>query len=184
MSYSGNFATMKAFRLCLLFLMIAGTASAQERKLNARDSMQLPAYERFPTLPPFNILLQDSATVFNTYNIKEGKPSVLFFFSPDCEHCQMVTDSLTKYMSDMKKTDFYFFTFMPLSMLRPFVQTHHLEDYKNIKAIGKDYEFFFPMYYKAQTVPWLVVYDRKKRLVKAWNGGVKMPELIQMLNRL
>jgi thiol-disulfide isomerase/thioredoxin len=164
--------------------MISGIASAQERKLNARDSMQLPAYQRFPTLPPFNILLQDSATIFNTYNIKEGRPSVLFFFSPDCDHCEMMIDSLKKHMAELKKADFYLFTFMPLSMLRPFAEKHHLADYNNIAAVGKDYDFFFPMYYKAETVPWLVVYDRKKRLVKAWNGGVKMPELIKMINNL
>jgi len=40
------------------------------------------------------------------------------------------------------------------------------------------------MYYKATTVPWLVVYDRQKHLVKAWNGGVKMPELVETLERL
>ncbi len=159
------------------------SALAQERKMNARDSMQLPAYERFPTLPPFKILLQDSATIFNTYHIKKGKPTVLFFFSPDCEHCEMVTDSLLKYMPRMREADFYMFTFMPLSELRPFVKRHHLDELKNV-VLGKDYEFFFPMYYKATTVPWLVVYDRQKHLVKAWNGGVKMPELVETLERL
>jgi thiol-disulfide isomerase/thioredoxin len=174
---------MKAFQLFLLLLLIGITASAQERKMNARDSMQLPAYQRFPTLPPFNILLQDSATVFNTYNVKKGRPTVLFFFSPDCEHCQITTDSLMKHMDEMKRADFYMFTFMPLTALRPFAAAHHMNDYKNI-IVGKDYEFFFPMYYKAQTVPWLVVYNRKKQLVKAWNGTVKMPELVSMLNEL
>jgi thiol-disulfide isomerase/thioredoxin len=175
---------MKVLRLCLLLSLVCSTAFAQEGKLNARDSMQLPAYQRFPTLPPFNILLQDSATVFNTYNVKEGRPTVLFFFSPDCEHCEMITDSLVKYMGYMHKADFYMFTFMSLAMLRPFAEKHHLADFWNIKAVGKDYEYFFPMYYKAETVPWLVVYDRKKRLVKSWNGGVKMPELIKMLEHL
>src|ERR1043165_3515360 len=174
---------MKFFRLCLCLLMICAAAFVHAQKMSARDSMQLPAYQRFPTLPPFNILLQDSATVFNTYNVKEGRPTVLFFFSPDCEHCEMVTDSLIKHMDEMKKTNFYMFTFMPLSMLRPFAERHHLDDYKNI-TVGKDYDFFFPMYYKATTVPYLVVYDRHKRLVKLWNGGLKMPELIKMLNNL
>jgi thiol-disulfide isomerase/thioredoxin len=174
---------MKSMMIGLLLCLCGTAAFAQERKLNARDSMQLPAYERFPTLPPFNILLQDSATIFNTYNIKEGKPTVLFFFSPDCEHCQMVTDSLVKYMPQMKEADFYMFTFMPLTELRPFAEKKHLNELRNV-TLGKDYEFFFPMYYKATTVPWLVVYDRHKRLVKAWNGGVKMPELIEMLQRL
>ncbi|MBS1616290.1 MAG: thioredoxin fold domain-containing protein [Bacteroidetes bacterium] len=174
---------MKSLLICLLLSLCGLSASAQEHPMNARDSMQLPAYERFPSLPPFKILLPDSATIFNTYNIPKGRPSVLFFFSPDCEHCQMVTDSLLKYMPQMKEARFYMFTFMPLSELRPFIARKHLDELKNV-VLGKDYEFFFPMYYKATTVPWLVVYDRQKRLVKAWNGGVKMPELVQMLDKL
>ncbi len=171
---------MKKLFACLAFCLLSITAQAQ---LSARDSMQLPAYQRFPTLPAFNLLLQDSATEFNTYNIKEGRPTVLFFFSPDCEHCQMTTDSLMKHMDEMKSADFYMFTFMPLALLRPFAEKRHLNDYKNI-TLGKDYQFFFPDFYKATTVPYLVVYDRKKRLVKLWNGTVKMPELISVLKSL
>jgi thiol-disulfide isomerase/thioredoxin len=174
---------MKAFRLCLLFITICAAASAQERKLNARDSMQLPAYMRFPTLPAFNLLLQDSVTEFNTYNIKEGRPTVLFFFSPDCEHCQITTKALMSKMDSMKGADFYMFSFMPLSMLRTFAKEYHLDDYPNI-LVAKDNEFFFPSFYKAQTVPYLVVYDRHKKLVKLWNGTVKVPELIKVLNSL
>ncbi len=169
-------------KLIAAVLLCIAAPFAQAQK-TARDSAQLPAYQRFPTLPAFNLLLQDSATEFNTYNIKEGRPTVLFFFSPDCEHCQMTTDSLMKHMEEMKKADFYMFTFMPLSMLRPFAEKHGLNDYKNI-TVAKDYQFFFPGFYKAATVPYLVVYDRKKRLVKLWNGTVKMPELITTLKAL
>src|ERR1051325_1371806 len=98
---------MKFFRFCLFLGMLCAVSTAHAQTLSARDSMQLPAYQRFPTLPAFNILMLDSATVFNTYNVKEGRPTVLFFFSPDCEHCEMITDSLTKYMGYMHNADFY-----------------------------------------------------------------------------
>src|SRR5688572_11486229 len=128
MSSSPELRMMKMFRLglCLLMIGFALPASAQ---LNARDSMQLPAYQRFPTLPAFNILLQDSATLFNTFNIPEGRPNVLFFFSPDCDHCIMTVDSLLKNMNAMKGADFHMFTFTPLAMLKPFAQERHLADY-------------------------------------------------------
>lgn len=174
---------MKILRLCAVFLMFCAPVFAQPRKMNARDSMQLPAYQRYPTLPAFNIVLQDSSAVFNTYNIAEGRPTVLFFFSPDCDHCQMTTDSLMKHMDEMKMADFYMFTFMPLSMLRSFAEKNHLADYKNI-TVGKDQAYFFPLYYKAETVPYLVLYDKHKKLVKLWNGSVKMPELLSELNKL
>lgn len=183
MSSKAELRNMKMFRLglCLLMIAFAVPASAQ---MNARDSMQLPAYQRFPTLPAFNILLQDSSTIFNTYNIPEGRPTVLFFFSPDCDHCIMTTDSLLKNMKSMQGADFHMFTFSSLAMLKPFAEQRRLAEYPNILTVGKDYQYFFPMYYKAETVPYLVVYDRKKRLARLWNGTVKMPELIQLLNSL
>ena len=158
--------------LCCLTL----TASAQ----SSRDSLP---YQKYPTLPAFNLLMQDSSTIFNTYNIKEGRPTVLFFFSPDCEHCHMTTKALMEHMGEMKNADFYFFTFMNLSLLRPFADMYHLNKFKNI-TVGKDYQFFFPDFYGAKFVPYLVVYDKHKRLVKLYENAVKMDDLVPLLKSL
>lgn len=165
----------RIFLLVTSLLFLSSAAFAQDKKADT-----LP-YLKYPKLPAFNLLLQDSATIFNTYNIPEGKPVLLYFFSPDCEHCELVLKSLLGKMDSLKAVQLYVFTPMSLSMLKPFAEKLHLKDYKNIKVVGKDYEFFFPMFYGAKYVPYLVVYDRKKQFVKMWEGGAKMTELMDVL---
>ncbi len=140
-------------------------------------------YLKYPTLPAFNLISQDSSKVFNMFNAREGRPIVLFFFSPDCEHCQVTTTRIMEKMDSMQNADFYFFTFMPLSLLRPFAEQHHLNGHKNI-MVGKDYQYFFPQFYGATTVPYIVVYDRHKKFVKLYENSVKTTELIALLNTL
>jgi len=162
--------------LVLLVLLVGLPAHAQ----SSRDSLP---YLKYPNLPAFNLLSPDSSKVFNTFYIKEGKPTVLFFFSPDCEHCQITTKRMLEKMDSMKQADFYFFTYMRLPFLRAFIEEYHLNKYPNI-ITGQDYQFFFPKFYGATTVPYLVVYDRQKKFVKLFNGGAKASELISLLNSL
>ena len=169
---------MKKMQIALLLLALctALNAGAQAKK----DSLP---YQKYPTLPAMQLLLQDSSTIFSMYHVKESRPTVLFFFSPDCDHCHMTTKALLENMNAMKNADFYFLTYMPLTALRPFAAQYHLADYKNI-TVGKDYQNFFMSFYGATTVPYLVIYDRHKKLVKLYDGGIKMPELISLLEAL
>jgi hypothetical protein len=86
-------------------------------------------------------------------------------------------------MDSLKGVQIYMFTPMSLSMLKPFAAQMKLKDYKNI-TVGKDYEYFFPAFYGANYVPYLVIYDRKKKFVKMWEGGAKMDELMKVLTSL
>lgn len=142
-----------------------------------RDSLP---YQKYPTLPAFNLLMLDSQTVFNTYDIPKGKPTLLMFFSPDCDHCKMLTDSLLNHMDELKKANIYMLTPMALSAIRDFYNKMNLRAYPNI-TIGKDYEMFFPRYYGAYYVPFLAIYDRKKKLVRSFEGGGKMEDIIKSL---
>lgn len=166
---------LTAFLLVLIFPINA--VSAQDKK---RDSLP---YQKYPTLPAFNILLQDSATIFNTYNVPEGRPTLMVFFSPDCEHCQMTIRNMMGKMDSLKNIQILMFTPMPFSMLRPFAKEMKLNDHRNI-MVGKDYQYFFPGFYGANYVPYIVIYDRKKKFVKMWEGGVKMEELMGVLRGL
>lgn len=169
---------MKHLRFLLATIIILGNfgAGAQEK------AEQLP-YQKYPTLPAFNLMNLDSSEVINMYYAKSDKPTVLFFFSPDCEHCQITTGKLMAKMDSMQNAYFYFMTFMPLSDLRPFAKLHHFENYKNIIA-GKDYQFFFPKFYGASTVPYLAIYDKQKKFVKLYDGAIKVPEIHHILDSL
>ncbi len=171
---------MKKASLLLIALLSLHTVFAQHKKMVANDTTVYP-YLKLPTLPAFNILLQDSSTLYNTYNIPAGKPTVMLLFSPDCEHCQKFIAELLNKMDSLKGVNFVLFTPMPLAELRPFAKKLELAKYKNILAIGKDYLYFSLPFYNVKYVPVIAVYDKKKHFIKRYEGTAKVHDLIELV---
>ena len=172
---------LKRFVIVLLLAVCAFGAGAQTKSQPAGiDSLP---YQKYPGLPAFNVLLQDSATIFNTYYVPEGQPTVIMFFSPDCEHCQRTTEAIMAKIDSLQGVHILFLTPMSLSLLRPFATQMKLNGHKNI-TVGKDYEFFFYRFFGANFVPYVAVYDRKKKFAKMWEGRVKIEELMKVVTAL
>ena len=160
----------KTILLAATFALWTAAVFAQGQK----DS--LPAYQKYPTLPAFNIRLMDSITVFNTYNIPKGRPVMLILFSPDCSHCQAFFRKFLPAMDSFRNIDIYLVTpYSKMSALRNFYDENHLGDYKNIKLAGRDYEYFCSGFYGVRSVPDLMLYDKHKKLVKLFDhpGNIK-----------
>ncbi len=168
---------MRKLLLFLLLIACGTTNYAQEHQAQqpTRDSL---AYKLYPGLPAFNIRLLDSFTVFNTYNIPKGRPSLLVLFEPDCKHCQDVTRELLKNMDSLSNIDFYWVTPAPsMSRLREFNNEYKLAGYKNIKVVGRDYEFFYIDYFGVNSYPDFALYDEQKKFVHLFQGRVTSKDL-------
>lgn len=160
----------------LLGLLFHFPASAQMKK-PTEDTVIHP-YQKNPKLPAFRLLSMDSSSVFNTYNIPSGKPIILIYFGPECEHCQRFTEGMLKSIDSLKDFRIYMFTFANLTQLKGFYEKYHLSQYKNI-TMGKDYEFFFPSFYGARFVPYIAVYDKHKHFSKKFEGSATVTELYE-----
>jgi len=169
------------FLVLILFFICLANAPGQGKK-NAKNVQEpvvdsLP-YQKYPTLPAFNILLLDSTTIFNTFNIEEGKPSLIVFFDPECKHCKLVTKMLLCGMDSLKDVNVYMISSVhSIGAIKRFYDEYRLGDYKNILVVGRDYEFFFVTYYGVKFVPDIVVYDSHKNLVKFFEGHTTISEL-------
>jgi len=148
--------------------------------LHAQSAGDSLPYLQHPELPAFRIQMLDSSTMFNTFNIKAGKKTVLMLFSPDCEHCQHMADSMRNHMEEMQDVQIYMFSFMDLYQIKHFAAKYKLNRYKNI-TFGKDIDFFFAGFYSLTSVPGIAIYDKKKRFVKLFNGGAKIEDLLAAL---
>lgn len=136
-----------------------------------------------PPLPPFRILLLDSITHFNTIDIPKGNPSILMFFSPDCEHCQKETESIIKNMDSLRNVNLIFITVDPFDRMKVFNEFYKLSKYKNV-MVGRDYSFFFPYHFQGAQPPYTVIYDRHKRMEAVLSSETNAHELISYLNKL
>jgi thiol-disulfide isomerase/thioredoxin len=138
--------------------------------------------KRKPEIPVFNLLLKDSVTIFNTGNIPEGKPSVLLFFSPDCEHCQQETIDLLANMDSLKNVNFYFVTVDPMDRMRRFDTFYKLYRYPNI-TLGRDYTVSFPGHFKNVAPPYSVIYNPDKTMRVIFEGETPVSRFIKATHK-
>ena len=120
-------------------------------------------------LPSFNLLLADSITHFNTSKIPTGRPIVLFYFGPHCPYSRAQMDNIVKDMAILKDIRFYIFTSYSFGEMKSFYNHYQLKKYLNITT-GVDTENFFGNYFEARGVPYLAIYNKDKRLNKAFIG--------------
>ena len=65
--------------------------------LAAQSDSIAPAFKRFPTLPPFQLLLSDSTTVYTKAQLPSRKAVFFMVFSPECSHCQHAAEELHQF---------------------------------------------------------------------------------------
>ena len=129
-------------------------------------------------LPPFNILLQDSATLLNTADIPTGKQLIFIGFSPICIHCQQETREILSHMDQFNKVHFYFVTPFDFKEAKEFYLYFGMNKYPNI-SMGIDSSNYFFKYFKAPGAPYTAVFDSKKRLKQVMSERFDVNELIK-----
>jgi hypothetical protein len=132
-------------------------------------------------LPAFDILLVDSVTHFNTANIPTGQPFIVIGFSPMCIHCQKETEDIIKHIQKFKGIQIYYVTYHPYSEMKAFYRYFHIAKYPNI-TIGVDLKDYFLSYFKAPGIPYIALFDSKKRLKQVYQQEVDAAKLAKAVS--
>jgi thiol-disulfide isomerase/thioredoxin len=122
-------------------------------------------------MPEFSMLLTDSTTWLNTNKLSTGKPTTFFYFSPFCPYCKAQTKEIIEDMDRLKNINFYFISKFPMPNLKAFQKEYQLAKYPNIN-IGMDTSTFVMDYFEIAYVPYLAIYNKEKKLNKAFIGKI------------
>lgn len=168
--------------LCCAWVGTRAQSADVMKKAFSTPKDSLP-YRLNPVLPEFNIKLLDSASIFNTNEIKKGRPVALLLFAPDCGHCQQTTEMLLSKMDSLSGIDFYFVSHVrSVTSIRNFADKYKLSNYKNIKVVGQDYDFFFLSHYGTRLLPDIALYDRHKKLLKLFESNITVKDLYEAVH--
>ncbi|MBO9203280.1 MULTISPECIES: TlpA family protein disulfide reductase [Niastella] len=126
-------------------------------------------------LPAFKLLLSDSLS-YNTGNIQEGKPSVLFYFRPNCPYSKAQMAEIIDNIDRVKDIQFYIFTSMPFADMIQFSKQYNLNKYKNI-TVGVDESNYFPHYFEVPGVPTIAIYSKEKKLNALFVGQTPLEQI-------
>lgn len=134
-------------------------------------------------IPPFKIM-QTNGTFFTAAELPKNKPVVLIYFSPDCEHCQVLLNALFKKIDEFKKTELVLVTFKPLEELAGFEKSYHTNKYPFIKTGTEGETFFLRYFYHIQFTPFTAVYDKTGKLVTSYRKTTPLDDLITQVRKL
>ncbi|TCJ12595.1 hypothetical protein EPD60_15110 [Flaviaesturariibacter flavus] len=167
---------MKVIRILFFLLMLTGSAAAQ----NAKDSLP---YQRFPELPPIQLLLGDSVTVFKKEQLPKNKPVLVIIFSPGCSHCQHTAEELVRRKDSLPDMHLVLATFASIGEMNEFRTKYHTDLLPNT-VVGKDIYFLLPPFFGVTHLPFLAFYDRKGMLAETFEGSMPVPQMLERIRVL
>jgi thiol-disulfide isomerase/thioredoxin len=143
---------------------------------HAQSDSIVPGYKRFPTIPPFTLLKVDS-TNFTRKNLARNKKTMIMFFSPGCDHCRHQTDSMLAHIDQFKDVEIVMATYQPFEDMKGFYNDYKLSKYSNI-MVGRDTQYFFPPFYKISSLPFMILYSAKGKLITTFEGSTPVNKVL------
>lgn len=134
-------------------------------------------------VPPFKVV-QSNGKVFRAQDLPMGKPIILIYFSPECDHCDVMTNEMMKHPEKYKKASVAMVTYLPVDQVGKFVQKHGLAKLSNFYVGTEGTSFFLRNYYKLNKMPFLALYTKNGDLVKSYTDESGMPQLVKQLSTL
>ncbi|TDH23234.1 hypothetical protein EXU57_17305 [Segetibacter sp. 3557_3] len=161
--------TQKALRLSftpLLLILMFTAAMAQSGKV-----------------PPFRIV-QAGGKIFKAENLPQGKPVLIIYFSPECDHCDHLVKQLLKRGPGLKKVSVAMITHLPMATVADFVKRNNLAKYGNFYVGTEGTTYFVRNYYGVVEMPFTALYSRQGELVKKYLHQPEINDLFEKLNHL
>ncbi len=140
-------------------------------------------YAQSGKLPPFRVV-QSNGKVFKAEDLPIGKPIILIYFSPECDHCDKLMKDLMKRQANFKKASIAMITYLPVEKVSKFVQQYNLNKYPNIYVGTEGNAFFVRNYYKITDMPFIALHNKNGDVVKVYRKEGALTDLISQLDKL
>jgi cytochrome oxidase Cu insertion factor (SCO1/SenC/PrrC family) len=152
------------------FLFLATTASAFGQAKNP------PA-----TLPPF-VFHQLDGKLFTDGHLKQGKPTIVFFFSPDCDHCNAQTKLFKENIAKLKGSQIVFVTWEENHQMIKDFHKKYLDGVTDpVVTFTQDKDYKIDAFFGESTPPTIFVYDSKRKFAKVFREEAPMDALVPLL---
>lgn len=134
-------------------------------------------------LPPFQ-MMQANGKIFTAHDLPVGKPILIVYFSPDCDHCEKMLKEFFKQSSGFQKASVAFVTYLPVDKVSKFEKDYNLAKFSNMYAGTEGSTFFLRNYYKIIDVPFAALYTKDGDLVTSYEKEVNLKALVEKLKGL
>ncbi len=132
-------------------------------------------------MPPFKIE-KTSGGFFNHTMVQAGKPVMIMIFSPECDHCEHMVDSLKTLGSKIKNTQMIFVSEgRHKDAMKGFISKTGIGNIPQFQNIGTDASNLIFYVYTMKILPQITFYDNQHQLLKILDGDYSLKDVAQYL---
>ncbi len=161
-------------KFAILFLLFFALMAIIPQRTSAQEKERIP---------PFRITLANGQ-FFSATDIAKGRPVVLIYFAPDCDHCHTLMNAFFKKADGFRGVEVIMVTYKPVSEVSAFVRAFGVAQYPNIKVGTEGTTNYLRLFYRLQNTPFTALYDKKGKLVKTYRKEPRVDNLLAELGRL
>jgi thioredoxin-related protein len=130
-------------------------------------------------IAPFVITLADGKT-FKAEDLKK-QPTVLIYFSPDCDHCKDFTKSMLKNYKGVADKQIVMATYYSIESIKKFITQFDLNKYSNIKVGTEGSSFIVRNYYNVENFPFVALYDKNGKEIKLIPANATIKDILKAM---
>lgn len=147
--------------------------------ITAQPVYQQPAnyQQKGAPIPPFRIHKVEGST-FTNQDLVKGKPVMILIFSPQCDHCTHVIDSLKNVADQFKTTQLIAVAEeRHKEYMQPFLAQTKMNAFPLFRQTGTNQGELIAAVYTNKILPQVIVYDEQHRLVRILDGNFPFDSL-------
>jgi thioredoxin-related protein len=143
-------------------------------------SIKLSAQQK---VPAFRMSLSDGK-LFHASSLPQGKPIIVIYFSPECDHCHVLMKEWFKHAGNFRKASVAMITFLPLNSVALFEKEYNTKQHSNIITGTEGSAFFVRNYYKVLDLPFVALHDKNGNLISTYSKDIPLNTLAAKLKQL
>ncbi|WP_341834941.1 redoxin domain-containing protein [Chitinophaga pollutisoli] len=140
---------------------------------------KLPPFKQYTFVAPFQLTAY-TGQVFTKNDLPKGKPTMVFLFSVECDHCAHMTEDILKNIDKFKKANILMVTPFKLERMKAWYDQYKIGNYPNIIMAAEPTRQIV-YYYDLQNFPGIYLYNKKGQLEADYEGTVKLDTVLKHL---
>lgn len=131
---------------------------------------------------PFFDIIQADGSHLRLTDLMQGRPLMIVYFDPDCDHCVTFINDLRKEADKFNNVEIVLITYVQLRRLKSYITDSGLGNFSKFKIGTEGNKFTVRYHYDVIQFPFVALHDRNWKLTATFESEVPSPdELARML---
>ena len=167
---------LKITTLSCLFIVFSFFGYQVFAKINSKNK----EHKELQILPEFSFETLTKKEYTNKH-LKDNQTTIIIYFNSGCDFCQNEARIIKKHINQFRDVQFLFVSHEPIEDIQNFAKQYQLDHYDNITFLF-DKRDHFTHRFGATSVPYLLIYNKNKELIKRHKGQLTISGLIKAIN--